>query len=423
MFNFLLFVFVLALMVIFLIAFKKDYSCPCVLFCLGFLISSFFLLINTNNWEYVISFKTVLIISSSILVFGIGCFLGRNRKEKTQNFSLLSETKNNSSKGKLCKCLIIAISLMCLLVRLLDVYLTVGSLNIFSGVLGVYRGLEEESRLASLISFCSPAISACVIIEAVELVNAFKTKKKRILFPLSIVLLGLVYFALSSSRIEILYTFVYIIIYLLIILKINNKKLDSKVFIVLLILSLLLFTVFFLAGYLTGKSQNQISMFDNISLYAGSSMATFDSWISTFVYEGKNFGITIFRGLNNFLTRFGIQLPISYKTDLGFRSIGEMAHTSNVYSCLAELIVDVGYIGTIVILFLEGFFLTKFYNKAINDMRKGKRVVPYLYIYLAPLVIFSSIAERIFRTFLTISTLAFILVVYVIKLTEKKRMS
>lgn len=410
--NTFLFLGILLIFIVYTFVTKKDYSSPCILFCSGFLISSLFLMINTNTWKYTISGKTIFIVLSSLIVFGIGSFLAGPVKFSFSQSHTFVPILSKQSKQKSIKTVLTTVAVICLLVRFLDLYLTIGSVNVFSGVLGVYRNLEDSSRLSSLISFCTPAISACVILMSVELVNKIRNKKKGIAFPIIIIILGLFYFALSSSRIEILYTFVYLIAYLLIVLKINNKKLNAKTVVIILVLSALLFVSFFLAGYLTGKSQNQVSMFDNVSLYAGSSIGTFDSWIRTYKYDGRNFGITIFRGLSNLLAWFKIKLPISYDTNLGFRSIGEMVHTSNVYSCLAELIIDVGYIGMLVILFFEGFLLTKLYKVAIKKFNYGKTTLLYLYIYLVPLITFSSIAERIFRTFLTISTLVFIFVIW-----------
>lgn len=425
MFNTFLFITLLLIFIFVLLKTKREISSPATLFTAGFLISSFFLMINTNNWSYSITSKTYTIVVSAVVVFLLGSllysFVFRNNNSPSNDFTRHSTTRIHKAKHLRTRShlIILCLIILCLIIRLMDLSLTVGSINIFGGVLNTYRHLDGRSRLASLISFCTPMLTACLIFETVELVEMFVEKQKKRLLPVIVVILSIFYYMMSSARIEMLYTFIYLLSFIFIALKHSRHKIGLRSTFIVISLAVLFFVSFFLAGYLTGKSQKQVSAFDNISLYAGSSLATFDDWLKTFSYDRNNFGMTIFRGIHNLLNLFGVKTKETYSADLGFRNIGTMLHSSNVYSCLPELISDVGFIGLYIVLFFEGFLSTALFSKTISEYKQGRHSLIYVYIYLTPVIAFSSISERYFRVFLTLSTLVFIIVVNFLKLFKR----
>ena len=405
--NFLLFISLLLLFIFILHINSNDITSPSSIFCLGFMLSSFMLFLNTNIWRYDISRFTILLIFSSVLVFFAGCILGNYFR---LSFKLRKKISMNIFINELnFQIILLIIVLLCLGLRFLDIYQKTGNLNIFGGAIRAYRYAGDRSTSISM-KFCSPLISAISIFSIFTLIeNTENNRKKNKLF-LPIILLSMIFFLLSSSRIEIIYIYIYALFTYLIISKTKNQKIRFKTIIFIVATVVLLYASFFGAGYLTGKSQVQVSFFDNISVYTGSSIAGLDLWLKDFNYSNEHFGSLIFNGISNIFALFGKKGMFISDPSFRFVNIGSMVHTTNVFTCIAEMLSDVDFFGLYLLLFFEGFFVQRLYNSAQMDYVNNKKMRVSVYIYLVPLLLLSSISERIFMAFLTLSTVIFIFV-------------
>ena len=415
--NYLLFFILIAILFIYLYLNKWDLSIPGALFCVGFVVSSFAFMINTGRWNYVISGYTIFVIVISVLVFMLGSSFSTKIRVSGSNrhFSIF---KFKIRKKNLTTIFIILFFLS-FIVRILDIYYATGSLDILIGALGIYRFNPKETQFTSIVRLFDATVNSIVIYQIMKLVQKIIKREGKIKSQILFIILGLAYFALSSSRIELIYIFIYFAIAYYAGIKYHGKKINIKAIKTILFIIIGLYFVFFAAGYLTGKSQMQESVFDNISLYTGSSIGALDSWLKNNQSIGNYFGSTIFRGVSNFLSLVGIPLNLPKDPYIRFINLGNMPHTTNVFTCLAELLGDVGMIGMIVVLFLEGAFSGYVYKKAKLMYKQNKSSLFCIYLYLAPLILTSSISERFFRVFFTFSTVVFLLFLNIFNKSDK----
>lgn len=417
--NYLLFCILACFFLLIVWSNKRDLASPSSLFCLGFLTSSLFLMINTEKWCYYISGKTVFFVCASVLVFQMGCSFGKKIRVNTNRCSL---SMNWVVNKKLLNVFIVVVIAISFIIRILDVYYATGQLNVFSGALHTYRFNPKETEFASLVSLCDAAMSSIIIFNVTILAEKTVFKRKQRLRNASVVFWGLFYYALSSSRIELIYIFIYYAIAYYFCIKSNNLRVDIKVIKTIVLIIILLYGVFFCAGYLTGKSQMQESVFENISIYTGSSLGALDKWLYETKHTGQYFGSVIFRGINNILSLMGIKTNFVRDPLIRFVNLGNMPHTTNVFSCIAELLSDVGSLGIFIVLFLEGTFSQMIYKKARIMYKKNEKYSMCVYLYLAPILVASSISERFFRVFLTMSTIVFLLILrFLLNSTNKER--
>lgn len=415
--NYILFWILICFFIIIVWCNKRDLAAPGSLFCLGFLTSSFFLMLNTAKWNYHISGKTVFFVCASVLVFQIGCSLGKKIRINT---NLLPAIMRLSINKRFLKIFIIVVIIASFVIRIFDVYYATGQINVFSGALYIYRFNPKETQFTSLVRLCDAAMAAIIIYNVTILAEKTIFRENRKLKNAGVVLLGVLYYALSSSRIELIYIFIYYAIAYYFCIKSNDMRVNMKTIRTILLIVALLYIVFFVAGYLTGKSQMQESAFENISLYTGSSIGALDKWLGENSETGQYFGSVIFRGISNILSLLG--LPTNFVKDphIRFINLGNMSHTTNVFSCIAELLSDVGSFGMFLILFLEGTFSQILYKKARIMYKKNEKYSMCVYLYLAPILVASSISERFFRVFLTLSTIVFLVIIRFILNSKNK---
>lgn len=384
---------------------RKEYVSPSVLFCSGFAISTLFSTLNVYNWNYSISPNTVFIILLSVLVFGFGCRLGNRISIRTEK-KWINYNKNWSVRTNSLLFFLGLIVLLCCGVRIFDIIQTTKSSNLFSGAIALYRYNSAPSKITNIIKICDALVSSILIFVIIDI--AKKNSHTKYTHYILLVI-GIIYYALSSSRIEIIYVFIYGIVAYLIELKVKNSKLNIHSIMLALKIGLLLLLIFFAAGFLTGKSQAQKSMFDNISLYAGSSIDAFDIWLNRVKHVGNYYGSITLIGISNLLSLLGVNIQVAGDPTLTYINIGNMLHTTNVYTCLAEYISDVGFAGSYIIIMILGMISQIIYRKALISRIMGKQKYYALYIYMAPIILLSSIAERFFSTFFTLSTIVFMI--------------
>lgn len=416
--NYILFFLLLIIIFIFLSFNKYDFASPGALFGFGFAFSSFFLMINTKNWNYEIKDGTIIIIILTVITYMAGCSLG---KKIHTNSKIKKKEKCIKINNNQVIFFIAFLIIICYLIRILDIFSTTGSLNLFTGALQIYRFNPGESNFTSYVRLCDAIMSALIIYETLILVEKIKWKQKKKIKSSMVIILGLLYFALSSSRIELIYVFVYFAIAYYINRENSSKIISLKTLRMILVLIILVYVIFFIAGFLTGKSQVQSSMFDNISLYSGSSIGALDIWLNETIEFGKYFGSVIFKGISNMASLIGITFNFSGDPSIRFINLGTMPHTTNIYTFIAELLSDVGLIGMFFITYIEGILSSYLYKKSVCQYKKNKKFLFCIYLYLSPLIITSSISERYFRVFLTISTILFIVIInYLLRLKRSE---
>lgn len=389
---------------------KKDIVSPSVLFSLSFVASGLVFSLNSLIWNYELSQKTIIVIVLGIITLAAGSLLVNlfhSQGIQKRPSVLINIRKEDST-------LMVVFCSIYIILRVLDVYTTSGSLNIFGGGLGDFRDLSQETSFyGKLVKLVDPVCySACILCMLSNALNKkAKINKKATYTPIILYFIGSV---LSSSRIGMIYIFLTLIVVSLIAERLYKEdgKSNFKSHITMLVYLLLIVVLFFALGFLTGKSQNQVSLADNISLYAASSLAAFDDFLLSFRYDSSQFGSETFLGLSNFLNWFGLKSSAMAEKYTEYVALGDMSHATNVYSCFKPYLHDFNYSGLYLILFFEGVILQIWYNRANKRITQGRVSWMVFYAYLAPYIMLSAIAERFFACILTTTTLLFAISLY-----------
>lgn len=381
---------------------RKDIIAPSVIFTLSFFLSGAIFSLNSLVWEYDLSFKTKITIVSGILTFFAGCVIGnlfRLRVSYKGDRNIIFTLKNKNVFLFLSICLLLP------LLRLMDIIVSVGSLN-----LDAYHDYEGQNVFGVLLKIASPICNALSIILIYSIISnkfqGIRIKKIQILPILSFFIATV----LSSNRIEMLYTFIYFFVIYFLIYKVKrNQNIHAYHILLFSFLSIIVFAIFYGLGYLTGKSQN----FGNggisyISYYAASSFPAFDMFLDKFVYDISNFGTETFSGLTSLGSWLGLDIDYVENRSKEFVKFSDMTSGTNVYTCFRSLLHDFDYLGMYIILFFEGLLFQIIYRKSIIECRQGGIFWVILYAYSCAFIMLSSILERIFASFLTLTTLMFV---------------
>lgn len=405
MINYLLFFCCLILFAVILQNSKYQLTSPKVLLTSGFMVSTLVFAIATSIWHYEISVATLFYIVISIIVFLSGCHIGFKTKVKR-----IHEINNDIEIGYVSFFIFMLIILVGIYVRYLVIIELVGRIG--EGDLAGLRGEDVTSSYDTYLKFLTPSISAICIYAIAYLFSEYRKGTKRYLKSIFIILGYFIYCALSSARIEVIYLFVYLFVFYSILINKDKKpKITPKIMAYMAVFTALGVLAFYGLGYLTGKSQNQESVFENVAIYTASGIGALDVYLTEFNYSINNIFTSSFKGVYIFLSYFGLPFNSSSWTDpneMNMIMYGDMNHNTNVYTFLRPLVHDYNYIGSLVFVFFEGWLYTLIYKRAINSS-SVRNLWLFLYVYSCPFIFMSSISERFCNVFISVTTLAFIL--------------
>lgn len=384
---------------------KCDLLDPAVLLSGGFTVSSFIFALTNNTWNYIISDNTVIWIVLSIISFNWGSrfMKGIRIKEISQRFYTIKEY----SCSTFLFIILLSIELLYIVLRYYSIVSVVGSFSFSENALKIYN-IESKGNVAFglPLKILSAIVSIIGVFAAVLIVNEFKSKNKRVFKPLILLMLYLLSTILSSARIEIIYTMIYLAVFALLSFASEHKyKISIKTMIISIIGIILLGRVFFSLGYLTGKSQIQVNIFDNLAIYGGSSIGAFDHYLKRMVETTDNLFTLSAKGVYTLLSYFGIHINRTATDTIGFVQLGNMQHTTNVYTGLMVVFHDFGYFGALIIMFLQGAFYQYLYRRAKMPKETVLSVWSLIYVYIAPFIILTSITDRFFTQIFTISSI------------------
>lgn len=406
--NYLLFIVCLIYFLYSILRYRKELMSPAVIFTTGFLLSSFMFVLNTDIWNYVITDETLIYMSFGMGVFLLGC---QSFSEKNAIPDNTLSKINIEVNSKFIVFLFFLISIIGIVLRLYVLVYSLGSMSLANEALGEYRMSHQDTPYDLALKFISPCMSAIAIY---AILNFLTCKYNKHIFKISsfVLICGFFIFnLLSSARIEIIYLFIYILVFYVIVklgdsfsnIRFKNLALFLGVFAIF-------FVVFFALGFLTGKSQEQTSVFDNISIYTCSSIGAFCEYQKIYVYTPEDMFTDSFKGIYTLLSYMGIDFNIqAHGKSLGFVQYGNMTHTTNVYTFFQTLLHDFGYIGSYIGVFIEGGIYQKFYNKAKKNLLRRKYSWLYFYMFISPFILLSSVAERFCNAFLTLTSIVFVI--------------
>jgi oligosaccharide repeat unit polymerase len=170
------------------------------------------------------------------------------------------------------------------------------------------------------------------------------------------------------------------------------------------------FTVFIVMGLGSGKISSN-SIFRSISIYSGSSINALDIFLNKEVPEEKLFGQETLIPIYSAMKSFGADIPREY-----LRSAREAillnGSKTNIYTALRRYIRDYGYVGCCFVMFVIGFFYSKFYRYILYENESPYLELVYASIFF-PLVEMS-IEERFMLKLFSVSEVYELVIMFLI---------
>ncbi len=253
--------------------------------------------------------------------------------------------------------------------------------------------------------------------------NHFKSKDLLLLF---IVLLGIIYSMLNSSRGDILVLLaetVYLLYFFWNMRSGWKKNVNGKIIKWGICVFVIFIGFFLFLTVILGRrgSIKDIDIVDYLTIYISSSIRNFDLFLKNFTSTNSIFGRETFFPLNRlFYNLFGIgeyySIALDYNAING-RNIG------NIYTAFRRYFADFGMLGIIILpAFLGGFF-SVLYSKAKHNARKG--IIGFsmlIFCYLSTALFYLPIEERFFIYDLSLTKIAqYILLFILFKLVVQKK--
>ena len=375
---------------------NKSLLAPSTIACIVFLFSAVLLVLNQHKWNYELNILTVLVIISSLIVFSIGV----NRGGKLQVAKKTEESGDCIIFLKRNVCYLFnLIAFVVLLIYGLHQYKLSLSLGNQGGILGITSTLRayintkpEIFQFGIFLNIGISALRAWSLVSLYILINKLVYKQKHLLRYFIPVLFWLIYIFFTTGRSAYI-GFVAIAMFD-IVLNYSQKHgsiANKRVVVVGLVSLLCVFLLFCVSGLLSGRMQIE-SLFDTISIYAGSSLVCFDAFIVNGVGpQSLLFAQSTFRGIYNILRYAGIPIP-QYSQHLPFVYFN--GYSSNIYTSFFPYINDFGFIGLILIEFLLGLLIGYCWKKAC--LGKGNSVMRFVYgRYFGYALVMFSIAESL----------------------------
>ncbi|MDD7409789.1 O-antigen polymerase [Fusobacterium gastrosuis] len=396
---FILFIGILFLFILSFFLFKKNILNPSVVICSVFLVSLLFSILNINNWNLKFNLETVLIVLYSLIVFILGNTLVIVLKMK--NINIFEETEIRKGSFYLHFLVMILLSLL-----IIPYFKGTYQLSIIGGNPGGYDKMLMYTRKAklsfynigkfnTLSLYLARAVSyiSIYIFSHVTIFKGFKFKNLYLLMPTIIYSIFLI---LTTGRNYFIYLTAYILVIYFTLFQRKykfNKKL-YKTIIVYGIVGLTLFIIIFLAaGFLTGKTQRR-GVFEEISLYVGSSIPALNLYMENERIAPELFGQnTLFR-IYNILRKLGYSIPQLY-APFEFVNLNERL-TTNIYTGIRRYYQDFGFIGLTVMMYFLGAFYGIFFH--IVCYAKKSRFKMILYATFCYPIFEFVIEERFFMT-------------------------
>lgn len=365
---------VLSLMIIFIINYvfvNRDICAPSSLFCLSFLVCSFFTAIFSKKWDVNLEVETYSVIVCGVLVFCITSFFV-NMIFRPANCKNTYATSNSIKKYKLIFLLVfqlISYFLIFMNEKQLVMQYGYGNTGSISDIIYGFRALtlDKKADLNSITSamrrICNTSAYIWGFLISEKIVNKIEYKKNiSILLYLNFIvsLLGNMLDGQRGNTIAIILSTA-MMAYIIWNRKTNNrKKIKIKNIIKVFILFCLILLIFQGVGTLLGRIDYGNTLIDYIGIYIGAEIANLNIVIQSGITTNDLFGVLTFQGIYLLL---GIDITGVEK--MGFQ-YSNGYQLGNVYTIFRDYLLDFGYVGYLFPVCFMALFSTIFYLKIKN---------------------------------------------------------
>lgn len=389
---------------------NKTVLFPSVIASAMFSFSAFLLALN-KEWNYQINIETYFFIVIALLLFSIGALVGKTKLVIIKGPRIIDRVKSNIlgyeyvSTGPL-----VVLSIVCLCVTCMyathqyNVSLSLGNTSGIFGMLAAIRAVAQTKaevfQLSTIlnigISFVRAIGYLCVYLIVSDV---FHKRKIRWMYTIPIICL-ILNVILSSGRGALIALVSAILFDIYIIRKQSGKKIFSREMIKYGIMGVVLFFVAFrVLGNMTGNSA-VLSVWESLSIYAGSSILCLDTFLQSDWNISAYIGQYTFKGIYNILGMLGVAVP---HVSNHFEMVRWSHYSSNVYTSFHPYLQDFGIIGALIVQLLIGL-LFGFVWARYNSTNASKFLVITFGRYWGNALAYFSIAERLCTTNLAINT-------------------
>lgn len=404
----------------------RNILAPSVIVSAVFTLSVLLVVISYSTWKYDVHFVTVILIILAVSLFSIGCSLGQKVIIKTgrtkKNNSLLNEFDfdlNNETMAML--------SIICIAVTSYYFYhqyklaLSLGNTAGVIGIVGTIRSKvlsnPEVFQLGIGLNIGISLLRAIGNISLFNLCVAIICKDRKIKKYVIPVACLIIYAILTTGRAPFIGYVASILMNIYIIQKKRGVAAFNKKMLRITLRGFALFMIFFwLLGFLTDKGE--ITFWDTLSIYAGSSIVCLDDVISKPMEHSVLFGQNIFIGIYNILRRLGINIP-SQSLHSDFVYWGGK-YSSNIYTSLMPYIRDFGLAVAVIVQIPLGTIFGMAWKRYNSEYASPIFIMTYGRFFAIALAMYS-IAENFLTSILTSNVLVEIFFYFVLSFLLKRK--
>lgn len=395
------------LLIIALIISRKDILSPFAISTIMFLISTGVAVVYMSKWQFSLSYLTVFIIISALLIFGAGEIFSK----KVCGCLFKKEPEIRLDRVEIPTGLtIVIILLMC--VFLFYSFRTIYALSVQGGNTEGYGAMLTYARRMTLqegysrnrglnhILVFSKALSYVFGWAALHNFVYRRFKKSDCLYVIPVALgFGIYAIGTVTRGFAIEWIAYYLMLYLLMCSKKNHWK-NIKIWKIALVGggALAVFLVLFIFLGMAANRFNLASIVDTIAFYTGLSIPSLDHYIANHIPVSQIVGSETLYGVYAVLNKLGMS-DVSMNMALEFISFNGVE--GNVFTSLRRYINDFGYVGLYIVQFYLGVFYGFFYNFVKKQSSEGPMIVYAIFAY--PLVI-QAIEEKFFSAYVAVGT-------------------
>jgi oligosaccharide repeat unit polymerase len=398
--------------------FNNDLLSPAVIHIAVYMFSIFIAILNITIWHVDIRPWTAFVIFTGLFVFLLGSMVA------------IAGDKRNAMKVHKPSRELLAVPIVFYYITIFFIsgsaliyYYYINQVAEVSSVSGatdtllqayrdamVYGGVVEPIYI-TLMNLISGSIALFYLM---IYANNFTLGDRRLKYLIP-VLLSCITLVISSNRIEFIYIAVAAIIcFYLAHVRIKGKTNNAKLVAVLCGVIIAFFGIFLLLGNLTGKTQQQDSVVQNIAIYSGSSVVAFDDYLMPRRGDAVEPGSETLYGIANIAKRLGFDMGGDKSRFLEQRYIGDMSVRTNIYTSLRRLVHDYGYVGMYIVQFVAGFLISTLYLSIRRNYFKNIYLATLIYVFLIQAIVVSFIEEKLIVNLFTFSTLVTFLMYFVL---------
>lgn len=352
------------------------------MFCFSLIIC----LLNVSKWNVEMLPLTVIVIFSAFIFWGIGDIIAKSIYKVLNHPSMKSIKTAEIKALDIRKSITLLFSLVMVIV-LFYYFRYIYQISLIAGNTGGYNDMFKYARYAVintkynidmpfilshllLISKCTAYIYIFVLVYNkfyFNFVDFF------VFVPIGIYVAQI---SISTARIDFIRLTTYILMLVFILWKKNNSwsnRLDWKIVSYGISGIIIFLLIFRLLGFLTTKTDSR-EIWDDISIYMGSSIVGLNQYLDSFHSTNDFFGKETLYNIYKILRKINLVSIPEYNTPLEFLYFN--GSRTNIYTSFRRYIQDYNYIGLYFILFFQGFF----YSYWIEKIKRRK--VSGLYIIL-----------------------------------------